>query len=168
MKLIKSFFMLVGGGITLIILLGVIGTMMQSPDTSTPREQRVATAKSTTTQSEAAPKKVESPADRLTGAQKNAARSAKNYLSFSGFSRDGLIGQLSSDAGDGYAVADATAAVDSLNVDWNEQAVRSAKNYLNLMGFSCKGLIQQLSSQAGDKYTTDQATYGAKQAGACG
>lgn len=157
MKLIKGFFMLVGGGITLIIFLGVIGTMMQSPDASTPRERRVA----------AAPKKVESPADGLTGAQKNAARSAKNYLSFSGFSRDGLIQQLSSDAGDGYAVADATAAVDSLNVDWNEQAVKSAKNYLNIMGFSCKGLIQQLSSKAGDKYTTAQATYGAKQAGAC-
>ncbi|WP_199221559.1 Ltp family lipoprotein [Desulfonatronum sp. SC1] len=57
---------------------------------------------------------------QLTGPQKNAVRSAKAYLNFSGFSREGLINQLSSDAGDGYSVADATAAVDSLNIDFNE------------------------------------------------
>jgi len=84
-----------------------------------------------------------------------------------GFSRDGLIQQLSSDAGDGYDVSDATIAVDSLDVDWSEEAVRSAKNYLSMTGFSCDGLIEQLSSSAGDKYTRSQAIYGAKQAGAC-
>lgn len=103
----------------------------------------------------------------LTGPQKNAARSAKQYLSVAGFSRDGLIQQLSSDAGDGYEISDATVAVDSLNIDWNQEAVKSAKQYLSMMGFSCKGLIHQLSSSAGDKYTVDQATYGAKQAGGC-
>jgi hypothetical protein len=106
-------------------------------------------------------------ADSLTGPQKNAVRSAKKYLSLQGFSRDGLIHQLSSDYGDGYSVADATAAVDSLNNDWNKEAVRSAKKYLSLQGFSCKGLIHQLSSSHGDKYTVSQATYGARQAGAC-
>ncbi len=106
-------------------------------------------------------------AENLTGPQKNAVRSAKNYLAMTGFSRDGLIQQLSSDAGDGYRATDATAAVDSLNIDWDKQAVRSAKNYLKMMGFSCKGLIQQLSSDAGDKYTVSQAKYGAQQAGAC-
>jgi hypothetical protein len=84
-----------------------------------------------------------------------------------GFSRDGLIDQLSSDAGEGYSVADATAAVDSLNVDWKENAARSAKEYLNITGFSCKRLIEQLSSSAGSKYTLEQATYGAHAAGAC-
>ncbi|MBY8941172.1 Ltp family lipoprotein [Pseudomonas tolaasii] len=103
----------------------------------------------------------------LTGPQKNAVRSAKQYLSMTGFSRNGLISQLSSDVGDGFGVSDATLAVDSLNIDWNQEAVRSAKQYLSMMGFSCKGLIKQLSSSAGDKYTVDQATYGAKQAGGC-
>ena len=106
-------------------------------------------------------------AQNLTGPQKNAARSAKNYLSFLGFSRVGLIDQLSSPYGDDYNVADATAAVDSLPVDWNAQAVRSAKSYLSIQGFSCNGLIRQLSSDAGDKYTESQATYGAQQAGVC-
>lgn len=103
----------------------------------------------------------------LTGPQYNAVRSAKQYLSMMGFSRDGLIHQLSSDAGDGFEISDATVAVDSLNIDWNQEAVKSAKQYLSMMGFSCKGLIKQLSSDAGEKYTVDQATYGAKQAGGC-
>jgi len=105
--------------------------------------------------------------ESLTGPRSNAVRSAKQYISLQGFSRSGLIQQLSSDFGDGYDVADATAAVDSLNIDWNEQAVRSAKQYLSLQGFSCNGLIEQLSSSAGDGYTVSQATYGAQQAGAC-
>ena len=103
----------------------------------------------------------------LTGPQNNAVRSAKQYLSMTGFSRNGLIHQLSSDAGEGFDVSDATIAVDSMNIDWNQQAVRSAKQYLNMMGFSCKGLIKQLSSSAGEKYTVDQATYGAKHADGC-
>lgn len=103
----------------------------------------------------------------LTGPQRNAVRSAEQYLRMSGFSRDGLIQQLSSDAGEGYSVSDATIAVDSLNVDWNENAARSARQYLEMSGFSCKGLIEQLSSRAGEKYTLEQAMYGARQAGAC-
>jgi len=94
----------------------------------------------------------------LTISQKNAVKSAKNYLSFQGFSRKGLIEQLSSSAGDGYDVEDATVAVDSLDVNWNDQAVKSAKNYLSFQGFSRKGLIEQLSSSAGDGYDVEDAT----------
>jgi len=103
----------------------------------------------------------------LTNSQKNAVRSAEQYLSFQAFSRSGLINQLSSDYGDRYDVDDATVAVDSLKIDWNEQAARSAEQYLDMQGFSCQGLIRQLSSDAGDGYTDSQATYGARQAGAC-
>lgn len=109
----------------------------------------------------------EAVSDGLTGPQRNAVRSAEQYLSMSGFSRQGLIEQLSSDAGEGYERADAEAAVDSLDVDWNENAARSARQYLDMTGFSCKGLIEQLSSSAGEDYTLEQATYGAQQAGAC-
>ena len=106
-------------------------------------------------------------AEGLTSPQANAVRSARQYIGMTGFSRSGLIRQLSSDAGEGYDIADATVAVDGLNVDWNEQAVRSAKLYLAMTGFSCRGLISQLSSSAGERYTLAQATYGAQQAGAC-
>jgi len=106
-------------------------------------------------------------AQSLTGPQKNAVRAAKSYLNISAFSRDGLIDQLSSQAGNGFNINDATKAVDSLNVDWNQEAVKSAKQYLKMMGFSCKGLVQQLSSRAGGKFTEQQATFGAQRAGAC-
>jgi hypothetical protein len=103
----------------------------------------------------------------LTNQQRNAVRAATNYVNMSGFSKKGLIDQLSSSFGDDFDVADATAAVNSMTIDWNENAARSAKNYLDMSGFSCQGLIEQLSSSAGDKYTKSQATYGARQAGAC-
>jgi transposase len=126
--------------------------------------EQSANTQQTTTQPEAAD---ENEAKNLTAPQKNAVRSAKQYLSMAGFSRKGLIQQLSSDAGEGYKASDATVAVDSLKVDWNQEAARSAKQYLSIQGFSCKALISQLSSSAGDNYTTSQATYGAHQAGAC-
>jgi hypothetical protein len=108
-----------------------------------------------------------SHAQRLSGPQKNAVQSAKQYLSFQAFSRDGLIHQLSSRAGDGYDIFDATVAVDSLKVDWNEQAAIAAIRYLEFMPFSCQGLKQQLSSRAGEKFTAVQADYGAQKSGAC-
>ena len=109
----------------------------------------------------------EAEPEGLSRPQKNAVRSAEQYISMTGFSREGLIGQLSSDGGEGYDITDATIAIDSLSIDWNEQAVRSAEQYLDMMGFSCNGLIDQLSSDGGEGYTVDQATYGAQQAGAC-
>lgn len=109
----------------------------------------------------------EAEPEGLSRPQKNAVRSAEQYISMTGFSREGLIGQLSSDGGEGYDVTDATIAIDSLSIDWNEQAVRSAEQYLDMMGFSCNGLIDQLSSDGGEGYTVAQATYGAQQAGAC-
>lgn len=106
-------------------------------------------------------------AQGLTNQQSNAVRSAQLYLSIQGFSRSGLIEQLSSEYGDGYSVRDATVAVDSLNVDWNKQAVESARLYLSITGFSCRGLIEQLSSSYGDSYTQNEATNAARQVGAC-
>ena len=106
-------------------------------------------------------------AEALSGPQKNAVRSAENYLRSKSFSRSGLIEQLSSEYGDSYRASDATLAVDSLGVDWNKQAVRAAKEYLNFSGFSCKGLIEQLSASTGDGYTQSQAKYGAQRSSAC-
>ncbi|PPJ36341.1 hypothetical protein C5E45_20010 [Nocardia nova] len=90
--------------------------------------------------------------------QRNATQSAKQYLELSGFSRSGLIEQLEYE---GYSTEDAAAAVDSLNVDWNEQAVRCAKQYLELTSFSRSGLIDQLVYEG---FTHAQAEYGANAA----
>ncbi len=113
-----------------------------------------------------APKVTVPTAPPMTQQQQNAVQDANSYLSAEpGFSQQGLINQLSGPGGDGFSVADATAAVDSLTVDWNAQAVDDANNYNSTVGgFSCSGLVQQLEF---DQFTAAQATYGATQAGDC-
>ncbi|WP_329604319.1 Ltp family lipoprotein [Mycolicibacterium fortuitum] len=51
-----------------------------------------------------------------TVSQRNAVRTAKSYLSYTAFSRKGLIQQLEYE---GFSTVDATFAVDSIAVDWN-------------------------------------------------
>lgn len=111
------------------------------------------------------PRVTHKPAPKLTASQEQAIGSAEQYLSFTAFSRKGLIHQLSSDAGEGFSVADATFAVDHLKVDWNAQAVAKAKEYLSMQHFSRKGLIHQLESAYGEQFTHSQAVYGVTKAG---
>jgi hypothetical protein len=114
---------------------------------------------------EAKPVKPKAAAKPPTVAQEQAIESAQGYIEMSGFSRAGLIEQLSSSAGEGFKKADAVYAVNHINVDWNAEAVESAKGYLEMGGFSRSGLIEQLSSTAGEKFTLKQAKYAVKKVG---
>jgi hypothetical protein len=102
-----------------------------------------------------------------TASQQQALTSAQSYLGDGqGFSRLGLIKQLSSPYGDKFSVADATWAVDRSGANWDAQAVLAAKAYMSDgQGFSRSGLIDQLTSAYGDSFTYAQATYAANQAG---
>ena len=97
----------------------------------------------------------ESKSDLTTG-QKNALKSAKQYLDALPFSHKGLIEQLEFDE---YSNDEATYAADNCEADWNEQAVKSAKQYLDAMAFSRQSLIEQLEF---DGYSNDEATHGAE------
>ncbi len=97
--------------------------------------------------------------DGLTIGQRNALASAKNYLSFTSFSYDGLIEQLEYEK---FSHEDAVYAADNCGADWNEQAAEKAKAYLDMMSFSRDGLIEQLEY---DGFTNEQAVYGAEQNG---
>ncbi len=139
-------------------------TTTTAPVTTTSTAAPTTTTAPVTTTSTAAP----TTTAAISFQEQNAIQSAQQYLSLgSGFSQAGLIQQLSSSFGDGYPPAIATAAVDSLNVDWNAQAVLAAKSYLAVSSFSCNGMIQQLDSQYGGQFTVAQATYGATQVGLC-
>jgi len=61
-----------------------------------------------------------------------------------------------------YSKADATLAVNSLDVDWNEQAAKAAQSYLDYSSFSRTGLIEQLEYEG---YTHDQAVFGVDSVG---
>lgn len=107
-----------------------------------------------------APTKTPAPAKpELSTAQKNAVRSAENYLSFAGFSQKGLIKQLDFE---GYSTTDSQAAISTMDVNWNEEAAQSAKLYTDMTGFSRSSLIKQLEF---DGYTKSQAQHGASSVG---
>ena len=106
---------------------------------------------------EPAPKPEPAPEPTISSGQENALASAEQYLSYSGFSHDGLIEQLKFED---FSDADAAYAADHVDADWNAEAVESAKQYLDYSSFSQQGLIDQLVFE---KYTPAQAEYAAGQ-----
>lgn len=98
-------------------------------------------------------------------ARQQALESARSYLEMGGFSRAGLIEQLSSQYGEGFTLVLATWAVDHSHANWNQQAVESARSYLQMGGFSRDGLIEQLTSTSGEGFTYAQAVYAVNKVG---
>jgi len=98
-------------------------------------------------------------APKETVSQANAREKAADYLSYTAFSRTGLIKQLEFE---GFSAADATYGTDAQNADWNAEATAKAKDYLSFTSFSHSGLVGQLEF---DGFTAAQAEYGVAQAG---
>ncbi len=89
----------------------------------------------------------------------SATESARLYLSFMAFSRQGLIEQLEYE---GFSHEEAVAAADACGADWNEQAAKKAESYLSFMDMSRSQLIDQLEYEG---FTSEQAAYGADAVG---
>jgi hypothetical protein len=98
--------------------------------------------------------------DSATLGEKNAAKSALNYLKTMPFSYSGLVKQLEFE---GFTHAEAVYGVDRCGADWNEQAAKSALNYLRTMPFSYSGLVKQLEFEG---YTNAEAVFGVDRCGA--
>ena len=101
----------------------------------------------------------EGPAGGESVSQFNARKKAASYLSFSAFSRTGLIDQLKYE---GFSVADATYGVDAQNANWNQQAAKKAASYLSFSSFSHTSLLEQLLYEG---FTQAQAEYGVSTTG---
>lgn len=141
----------------LILTLGLAGCEVEDPESSnnnTPASN--ANAKQGSSNKPAEPEEPE-----MTSGQENALAAGQNYIDSMPFSKDGLIGQLSSNYGDGYSKKDAVFAANNVDANWNEEAVEAAENYLEVMPMSKSALIDQLSSNWGDKFTQAQAEYAA-------
>lgn len=132
-------------------------TTTEAPTTTTTEEPTTTEAPTTTASPFTEPPTTEAPQE--TRSQSNARRKAQSYLDFSAFSRTGLIKQLEFE---GFSNADAIYGVDSLGVNWNEQAAKKAEDYLSFMSFSRSGLYDQLIFEG---FTPAQATYGVNQTG---
>jgi predicted 3-demethylubiquinone-9 3-methyltransferase (glyoxalase superfamily) len=137
-------------------------TEKTEPETTTENAEKPAETVTETVTPTPKPKPKPKP---LTAGQENAIAAAEDYLETMPFSRSGLIEQLSSEYGSGFSKADATFAVNHIDVNWTEQAARAAKDYLETMPFSRSGLIEQLSSEYGSGFTHKQAVYGVNQTG---
>ncbi|MFA5211172.1 MAG: Ltp family lipoprotein [Patescibacteria group bacterium] len=130
------------------------------------KEDEIQTASETTpvslptqTQTEEVDKQDIIPVSTETVSQKNAIRSAKAYLDYSAFSREGLIKQLEYEK---FSHVDAVYGTDNSGADWNEQAAKSAEQYLDYSSFSRGGLIGQLLYEG---FTQGQAEYGVNSVG---
>ena len=100
------------------------------------------------------PVKTSASSSSMTVSQSNAVKKAKSYLSYSAFSRTGLIGQLEFE---GFSNADATFGVDAQKADWSVQAAKKGKSYLSTSSFSLTGLIAQLEFEG---FSKEQAESG--------
>jgi hypothetical protein len=126
---------------------------------STPAAVATATAAPPAPPSSPAPP----PAPVFTAAQQQVLDSAQGYLTDGqGFSKAGLMKQLTSSFGEGFSRKLAKFALANLAVNWNHQAVLSARGYVQSgQGFSYTGLVQQLESPYGEQFTPGQAQHGA-------
>ena len=118
----------------IIVVIGIIAAANSGNSTKEDTANANSVSRQEQNNSESVAKKT-----NVTTGQKNALKSAKNYLSLMGFSKSGLIKQLEFD---GYSSEDATYAADNCNANWNEQAAKSAKNYLDTMPFWCCHILR--------------------------
>ncbi len=95
----------------------------------------------------------------LSVGQQNAVDKAGSYLSFSAFSRSGLIEQLEFE---GFTKDEATFGVENVGADWMDQAAAKAADYMEFSSFSRQGLIDQLVFEG---FSKEQAAHGAAAVG---
>ena len=87
------------------------------------------------------------------------AAMAEDYLAYGAFSKKGLIGQLEYE---GFSNDEATSAVESLDVDWKEQAAKKAQEYMDYQDFTKEGLTSQLEYEG---FTADEVAFGVSSVG---
>lgn len=125
-------------------------------ETQTEEETQTDTPTDTSTDT---PTEAETAPPELTLGQKNAVRSAVQYIETLAFSHDRLIEQLEYS---GFAHEEAVYGADNCGADWNAEAAEAAKNYIDTLALSQERLIEQLLY---DKFTQEQAEYGASSVG---
>jgi hypothetical protein len=147
-----------------VFMLPILGAVVSGPTTqnnntaSQNKEQKVVTEPEQKTKVEPKPA-TEPPKPTESVSQKNAVRSAKNYLNTAAFSYQGLVEQLEFEK---FSPEDAKYGADKSGANWNEQAAKKAKGYMSFSAFSRGSLIAQLEF---DKFTPEQAAFGADSVG---
>ena len=147
-------------GISVVVAVTVLGGALKLIDAnSTEYMMSGREYVSETVTSRPAPTAKPDPLAGISLGRQNAIKKAQSYLSFSSFSRKGLIDQLRFE---GFTTDEAVFAVDYLEPDWYAEAAEKAESYLSLSAFSRQGLIDQLLFEG---FTEEEAEYGVVSAG---
>lgn len=91
-----------------------------------------------------------------TRGQKEALESAKSYIKYLSFSKEGLRDQLDYE---GFSKKEINYAIKKCKANWKKECLESAKSYLKTSGFSKKGLKEQLEYEG---YTKKEIKYAFK------
>lgn len=153
---------------SVIVLIGVISAISNSGKPSKAADTPVSgTGTTPTMPATTAPATTAPAGPTMSVPHEQAVESAKGYLTMGqGFSRYGLLQQLTSSSGEGMARPDALFAIGFLHPNWDRQAVESAKGYLKMgEGFSRSSLFQQLTSTSGEGFTPAQANFALRKVG---
>lgn len=89
----------------------------------------------------------------------SALKKAESYSSLMHMSKAGIYDQLTNEYGEQFAAEAAQYAVDTVQVDWNENALAKAKDYQKTMSMSPAAIHDQLTSAYGEKFTAAEADY---------
>lgn len=136
----------------------------EPPATTPPATEPPATTGSPTSTGVPASTDVVTKPGELTPTQQQAADEAADYVEFIPSSRARLIEVLTLDGT--YTEPDATVAVDSLNIDFNEQALLESQTLIEYGTYARQSLIASLSWEYGGAFTLEEATYAADNVGA--
>ncbi|WP_201779956.1 Ltp family lipoprotein [Lentzea aerocolonigenes] len=156
----------VGGLFTLIALIGLLGSSMQTVQTGQAKHETSPTT--ATTNATPPPPATTTPPPVVTTTEtkpavpiehKSALKQAESYANLMHMSKRGVYDQLTSEHGEKFSAAAAQYAVDNVKVDWNAQALASAKSYQNNMHMSPAAIHDQLTSEYGEKFTQAEADY---------
>ena len=104
-------------------------------------------------QADDALRKSQESAKNASREHRNALGKAKEYLSFTSFSKSGLYKQLQYE---GFPDDSCQFAIDNIVTDWNKNALKTAENYLSFSSFSDQGLYEQLIYEG---FSEEQAQY---------
>ena len=88
-----------------------------------------------------------------------AVTKAQTYVDTLSFSKEGLFDQLTSEHAEKYSAEAAQYAVDTIVVDWNEEALEAAIAYQRDMAMSPEAIRDQLVHPNGNKFTQEEADY---------
>jgi hypothetical protein len=139
-----------------LIVLGIIGSSLNSGKGTTTTNSTPTASQSNKTQSTTT---TQNKQPAVPAEYTSALNQATSYANTMHMSKQGVYDQLVSQYGGQFSAAAAQYAIDNVKTDWNANALAKAKEYQSQQSLSPAAIHDQLTSDAGEKFTQAQADY---------